>query len=71
MKMIEDDYRIRSVSSNEVMSVVSYFSGIALEWPPLIQYKKTDETYKFVSNEVIEDWMIGNYSGHAKYILIE
>ena len=69
--MIEDDYRIRSVSSNEVMSVVSYFSGIALEWPPLIQYKKTDETYKFVSNEVIEDWMIGNYSGHAKYILIE
>lgn len=71
MKMSKDDYRIQSVSSDGTMIVLAYFSGMGLEWPATVHNDKTDQTFTFVSNEFMEQWMVGNYSGVAKYTLIE
>jgi hypothetical protein len=68
MKMRPDDYHVYSISDG-VMMVVAHFSGMALEWPSAIE--NVQSRYKFQSNEAMEDWMIGNYSGHAKYQLVE
>lgn len=40
------------------------------EWPLVIEDAKTGARFSFISNEAMEDWMIGNYSGHAKYLEI-
>lgn len=69
-KMTEDDYVIYSVrftEPKETMQVLANFSGMALEWPPFITDGKGGKTYKFVCNEVMEDFMVGRFSGHAKY----
>jgi hypothetical protein len=71
MEMSENDYTIRSVSSSGELKAMAYFSGMSMKWPAEIHYFKTDQTFRFVSNEPMEDWMVGNYSGFAKYILID
>lgn len=38
------------------------------DWPLVIEDKKTGAKFSFICNEVMEDWMVGNYSGHAKYL---
>lgn len=69
--MTEDDYQIRSVSWDGVMMVNAHFSGMAMEWPAIIVDVKTGQSFRFKSNEVMEDHMIGKYSGYAKYIQIK
>ena len=71
MKMRKDDYTIFDLNKTGDMIVLAFYSGMCMKWPDTIHDEKTDETYKFASNEVLEDWMVGNYSGCAKYILIE
>ena len=44
---------------------------IGRDWPTTIQDGKSGSTFKFASNEVMEDWMIGNYSGHARYVEVK
>jgi hypothetical protein len=69
--MAEKDYVIRSVHFTEpkhTMYVMAHFSGMSMTWPPLITDGKGGKTFKFVCNEVMEDFMVGNYSGHAKYV---
>ena len=43
---------------------------IGREWPIRIRDGKTGSEFTFICNEVMEDWMVGNYSGHAKYLEI-
>jgi hypothetical protein len=71
MKMSENDYTIRSVSSNGELKAMAHFSGMSMKWPTEIYDNKTGKTFRFASNEPMEDWMVGNYSGFAKYILID
>lgn len=65
MKMTEQDYKVYGVGDNGDVYVVANFAGISKEWPTTLTVDELD--YKFVSNEAMEDWMLGNYSGHAKY----
>ena len=70
VQMIEKDYVIRSVRLSEpkyTMLVMAYYRGMGLEWPPFITCDKYEKTFKFVCNEPMEDFMVGNYSGYAKY----
>lgn len=50
--------------------VVADMLQIGRNWPPIILDGKLGKSYKFECNEVMEDWMVGNYSGHAKYVEI-
>ena len=68
MYMTTSDYRIRSVSDDGIMLVLAHMSGISLSWPSIIQ-DEHGKTYMFRSNEFMEQWMVGDFSGYAKYIL--
>lgn len=70
MEMSENDYTIRSVSSDGELKVMAHFSGMLMKWPAKIHDDKTNQTFRFASNEPMENWMVGNYSGFAKYILV-
>jgi len=48
-----DDIKVY-IQTEEKLNVVATFGATA---------------YQFSHNEVMEDWMIGNYSGHAVYII--
>jgi hypothetical protein len=39
-----------------------------MEWPTNLFY--IGKVFKFECNEVMKDWMVGEYSGHAKYVEI-
>ncbi len=70
--MDDEDFQIYKVSlendkEKESIYAVARFSGMGLDWPRVV--KHCGKYYKFASNEVMEDWMIGNYSGHAKFSL--
>ncbi len=67
--MLAIDYRIYASDVNK-MFVVARMSAIGDRWPDTIINPDSGLTYNFKSNEIMEDWMIGNYSGHAKYIRI-
>lgn len=58
------DYLIYAFDSDSVY-VVADMLAYGLCWPTTIKHKGV--TYKFAHNEVMQDWMVGNYSGHAKY----
>lgn len=47
--------------------VVADMLEISSQWP-LIIYDKDGTKYSYISNEAMEDWMVGNFSGHAKYL---
>jgi len=66
MKMVDADYKVYGVGTSDI-SVVAYFSGAQKEWPPYIEHRGF--LYRFNSNEVMQPWMIGDYSGHSKYLL--
>jgi hypothetical protein len=69
-KMRGGDYIIYSVGSNGEMHVVADMLAHGMEWPTVIHDPKTGKDFSFRCNEVMEDWMVGRYSGHAKYIEI-
>jgi hypothetical protein len=48
--------------------VVADMLEFGCEWPLVIHDNKTGAKFSFITNEVMEDWMTGNYSGHAKYL---
>ena len=66
MKMVEVDYKVYGVGTSDI-SVYAYFSGAQKDWPPYIEY--CESLYRFNSNEVMQPWMVGDYSGHAKYLI--
>ena len=68
MKMHADDCRVYSIGDS--MMVVATFAGMGRDWPDTLVDKTTGTIYIFQSNEPMQDWMIGNYSGHAKYIKV-
>lgn len=48
--------------------VVAGYSGLGWDWPPTLAYE--GKFYIFQCNEPMETWMVGHFSGHAKYIEI-
>ena len=66
MKMRPGDYTIISVDYPE-MHVVGDMLSFGMDWPETIHNPLTGYTFKFVRNEVMEDWMVGNVHGHALY----
>jgi len=76
MKMTDGSWRIYRVAFFErddglhQAYVVANMLEFGREWPTFIHDPKDDVTYKFECNELMQDWMIGNYSGHAKYVEI-
>lgn len=73
MKMPLSEITVRSLTfgfdgSPCVLHVVAGFGGMSLEWPDTIYDDKSEKTFKFECNEIMEPWMAGKYSGHAKYV---
>jgi hypothetical protein len=68
MKMLPTDYRVYWTNGPDLF-LISYFSGMTDEWPPIVRHDNRD--YKFASQEFMETWMVGQYSGHAKYVLTQ
>lgn len=65
------DYRVYAQAEEQVgtsIYVVADILTMGWDWPETISYKGKD--YRFKSNEVMEDWMIGNWGGHAKFVEI-
>ncbi len=67
-KMSVDDYCIYGESKGCIF-LVAHMLAYSMDWPPQISYHGKD--YKFNSNEFMEDWMVGYYSGHARYVEID
>jgi hypothetical protein len=67
MKMHPTDIWIYENKGSEVFVVASILS-FGMEWPRNLNY--VGKVFQFQTNEVMEDWMIGEYGGHAKYIEI-
>jgi len=68
MKMQPGDYQIYGVGSDYIW-VVSGLLTYSMEWPDRIVNR--GKTYKFGSNEPMDEWMIGVWGGHAKYIEVK
>jgi len=66
-----EHYMIYSNRSDGVIYVVADFLTVGWNWPSTIRDDITGETFGFFCNEPMEDWMIGNCGGHAKYIKIQ
>ena len=66
MMMRAGDYRIYATEGT-TMYVVADMLAMGMEWPPTLVSKPDNKIYRFKCNELMEDWMIGNYSGHALY----
>lgn len=66
MKMGPKDYTIIRVEGKD-MFVVGHMLSFGMEWPPTIHNELTGATFRFVTNEVMEPWMVGNVHGHARY----
>ena len=69
--MMVDDYRIYAQTEEQIgtsIYVVADILTMGWNWPLKLTYRGKE--YKFLRNEVMEDWMVGNYGGHAKYIEI-
>jgi len=68
--MNSDSYHVWSAGERRgetpYILVVAEMSAMGMHWPPIIHYE--DKIYQFCSNEAMQDWMIGEYSGHAKYV---
>lgn len=65
MRMRLDDIKVYR-QTEEKLNVVATFGATAQEWPPTLT--EGGKQYQFSHNELMEDWMIGNYSGHAVYL---
>lgn len=59
------DYKIYSIGAGH-LGVVAGILTNGWVWPAEITHR--EKTYKFATNEVMEDWMIGEWGGHAKYV---
>lgn len=76
MEMAECDYQVRKVSFSEradgkhVLYAMALFSGISMEWPKTIVDGKGGKIFKFQANEVMEDFMVGKFSGYASFVEI-
>lgn len=71
MMMRPRDYRVYTQEEEKVgtsIYVVADILTMGWDWPPIIIYEGKE--YKFLRNEVMEDWMVGNWGGHAKYLEI-
>jgi hypothetical protein len=68
MKMTSDEYRVIYISDTE-LRVAADMLAYSKDWPPSIT--REGRTYQFSTNEPMERWMAGEYSGHAKYIAID
>ncbi len=70
MKMIKKDYAVynsgASADGQLELNVVAHFSGMGLEWPKTIVHEGKE--YKYECNEAMKGWMVGKYSGHARYL---
>jgi len=52
-------------STDEELRVVVNFGGMCRTWPTIITTEVGD--YKFKCNDFMQEWMIGDYSGTARY----
>jgi hypothetical protein len=41
---------------------------MAMDWPEIIHDGKHGKSFKFQSNEVMEDFMVGKFSGYASFV---
>lgn len=75
-KMNEGSYRIYSIMFFEREDglcqayVVADMSEFGRVWPIVIHDDKHEISFRYESNEVMEPWMAGKYSGYAKYVEI-
>lgn len=67
MKMHPTDVWVYENDGRE-LRVVANMMCFSMDWPDRLFY--IGKTFKFQCNEVMKDWMIGEYSGHAKYVEI-
>lgn len=68
MKMSPQDYHVYiEQDDGKEIRAVSHFSGMTSAWPSTIHH--CGKTYNFVTQEVMQDWMVGNFSGTARYQL--
>lgn len=65
MKMGPGDYQIYGVDAGYLWVVASILT-MGWDWP--LQIIHRGKTYKFSNNEAMDDWMIGEWGGHAKYV---
>jgi len=65
MKMGPGDYQIYGVGSGHLWVVAGI---LTMGWDCPLQIIHRGKTYKFSNNEPMEDWMIGDWGGHAKYV---
>lgn len=63
--MYPDNYYIYEKSNNKLL-VLGKMSSFGMEWPPTIL--QGNVVYKFQYQEVMPEWAVGNYYGHASYI---
>ena len=68
MKMQPGDYQIYGKGSDHIW-VVSGLLTYSMEWPDRITNR--GRVYKFASSEPMEEWMVGDWGGHAKYIEVK
>jgi hypothetical protein len=67
MKMSASDYRVYTIDTEGgTLYAVADMLAMGYTWPPVIV--EDGISYHFDSNEVMEPWMTGEYSGHAKYV---
>lgn len=68
MKMSPQDYHVFHVG-DDGLHAAAHFRGMTSEWPAtIVHYQKK---YNFETQEVMEDWMVGSFAGHAKYTLVD
>jgi hypothetical protein len=76
MKMTPGSWKIYMIDARERKDglkqayVVADMLESGREWPLTIHDPKNNVEYKFECNEVMQDWMVGNCGGHAKYVEI-
>jgi hypothetical protein len=71
MKMQHTDVTVYGVHYDKPLReamVVARAGTIGMDWPDTIQFDGV--TYKYSNNEVMLDWIVEHWGGHARYIEI-
>lgn len=66
--MLMDDIDVHVVKMPNIW-LLAKFCAVTKTWPTLLTYR--ERKYKFITQEPLPKTAIGNYSGHAKYELVD
>ena len=65
MKIAPGEWKVVRIAPGAIF-IVADINTVGLDWPLTILHG--NKFYRFKSDELMQDWMIGVWSGHAKYV---